>query len=466
MFELYQRYAAARGQDAPDWGETVSYLKGSRKPTARDVLRRAKAENRMLVQPRCGVGAHDEMTALLRALETGGPDILTLTIDAHTRLGQFDAAERVLAENARRLNGYPLVCHGWRRGREINEAMSAPIEIRHGSPDGRVLFACSLASGMTSYEGGGIGYNLPYCKDVAPADSLAWWREIDSLCGELASAGVIVDREFFGTLTAVLMPPSISLSSALIEAMLAAEVGVRCMSIAVPQTGNCCQDVAALQALRRLASALLPAHVEVYAVLHQFMGAFPTERVHADALIAYSALTGRLGGAVKIINKTHQESLGVPTAEANVLGILLTRMATSWIWDLLPIDLGRVEEEREWIEREVRELVEPLLEEPSLLDATVKAIACGRFDVPFSANRHARSDIIPVRDSAGAIRFARFGNLPFSDPVRQRNIALAGVPGSIADMSALFRKVRRDVLYFAEPPSAAASDNQANRMHG
>ncbi|MCY7314869.1 MAG: hypothetical protein LH480_04425 [Rubrivivax sp.] len=446
MFDQHRQHAAALGLVMPDWAESVHYLRELPKPTVHERLRAAKASGRLLVQPRCGVGDHARMRSLLLGLQTqAAPDVATLTIDAHTRLKRFEVAARVMREDPAQLNGYPLVAHGWQRGRELNEAVHAPVQVRHGSPDPRLLFEVALASGFSAFEGGGIGYNIPYCKDVALADSLAWWREVDSLCGELALGGVLVDREFFGTLTAVLMPPAIQLATALIEAMLAAACGVRCLSIAVCQTGHLVQDVAMLRAVPRLAERFLPAQAaDVFAVLHQFMGAFPSQRQDSDALILRGALVAKAGGAVKTINKTFQEAMGVPSLEANVSGILLSKAANSWILDLMGIDQGQVAEERHWIEREVDELLAPVLDSSDLLRATCAAFASGRLDVPFSASRGARAEVIPMRAPDGSIRIFDFGRLPLSAEVKQRH---RGQLGAVAD-DAVFNKLEADIGWF------------------
>jgi methylaspartate mutase epsilon subunit len=66
---------------------------------------------------------------------------------------------------------------------------------------------------------------------------------------------------------------------AMLEALLAWESGVRCLSIAVCQTGHMVQDVAMLRAIPRLAQRYLPDAAEfVFPVFHQFMGAFPSDR--------------------------------------------------------------------------------------------------------------------------------------------------------------------------------------------
>lgn len=218
-------------------------------------------------------------------------DCLTLTIDSHTRLLKFDTARRLLLEDPRQLNGYPLVAHGYRAVRQLTERYHCPIQVRHGSPDGRRLFAESVAGGIQSYEGGGISYNLPYCRDVPIENSLRAWQEIDETCGALEAAGFPVDREFFGSLSAVLMPPSISLAIVFLEAILAARAGCRCLSLAYPQSGNIVQDVAALQTIRVLAKRYLPDTVNAYPVLHEFMGVFPQDVERAKILIFVGGLT-------------------------------------------------------------------------------------------------------------------------------------------------------------------------------
>src|SRR5262245_54856678 len=195
--------------DLPGLPDILTHLRDNNKQTAVDVLRSASAAGTFAIQPRCGVGGHAPMQTLSRGLEKDGqPDILSVTIDSHTRLCRFDKATETLRRNPENLNGYPLVSHGWQRGRELDACVRTPLEIRHGSPDPRDLFAVAIASGITSFEGGGIGYNLPYSKDVPLEHSLEAWRQVDAACGVLAAEGVIVDRELFGTLTAVLIPPS------------------------------------------------------------------------------------------------------------------------------------------------------------------------------------------------------------------------------------------------------------------
>ncbi|MEO6502590.1 MAG: methylaspartate mutase [Jatrophihabitantaceae bacterium] len=443
----------------PAWEEAASNLR--RSPAAVHVLRHSVLTGRPAVQPRCGVGGHDAMLGLLHTLARSGPSMLSLTIDSHTRLRQFERAARTLAEHPGDLNGYPLVAHGWQRGRELVTASPVPLEVRHGSPDARDLFAVALASGITSFEGGGIGYNLPYSKNVSLNDSLLAWNQVDATCGVLAEAGVVIDRELFGTLTAVLVPPSISVAVTVLEGVLAARAGVRCLSPAYPQGGEAHQDVAALRALAAMTRRYVGPDVEIFPVLHEFMGAFPRGSAFADGLILQGGLVARLGGAAKVINKTHQEAFGLPDAEANMRGIRTAAIGASDLFEFVAMDADRIAEEQHWIEREVAELVEPILGVEDLAGEVATAFAEGRLDIPFSASVYARSAIVPRRDAAGAIRYAETGSLPFSAAtVRHNSERLASVSGG-----SLIEAVTEDIYYFLRKEGTQSLEESDDRRY-
>lgn len=303
----------------------------------------------------------------------------------------------------------------------------------------------SVAGGVTSFEGGPIGYNLPYCADVSLEESFATWAEVDELAGLLTSQGHVVEREFFGSLTAVAVPPSISLACTFIEAIVAAQKGVRAVSIALPQGGNMAQDIAALGTIETLAARYLPTDCAVYSVLHQFMGVFPEDRPRADALIFSGALAGYFGGAQKVVCKTYQEARGIPDTQAILDSLALSRAGVSGHYVDLPVDKSAIEEEREAILRETIELVDPVVQSAPVAEAAIAAFRTGRLDIPFPANEAARGDIFPLRDRTGALRFGSTGNLPFSKTTTDRNArALHAIPRE--SHSTL---VREAILYFA-----------------
>ncbi|MBV8753550.1 MAG: methylaspartate mutase [Pseudonocardiales bacterium] len=434
-------------EQLPPLDESVDFIRSLKKPTAQTVLATQRAAGELVLQPRSGVGAHHKMLALLLDFDAADvPHILSMTIDSHTRLQRFDKARWVMLEAPDRLNGYPLVGHGWERGRELNLKTRKPIEVRHGSPDPRILFEYAVAAGLTSFEGGGIGYNIPYCQGIPVVDTLRFWQEVDLRCGELARRSIKVDREYFGTLTAVLMPPSISIVSALLEAVLARDAGVVCHTLAICQSGNAEQDIAALRVLRKTASELLAGCDDVYIALHQFMGVFPTRRVDAEAMILLGALVAKIGNADKVITKTYHEALGIPTTQSNIEGINLTNLVNSPLVGQIAFDPAAIEEEAELIEGEVRDLLSCALGEDNLIAAVGAAFARGHLDVPLSANSLIRSDVLPIRAKNGAVRFADYGRLSVSPKWRVRNYQKLGEAQIAANSR--YALLRDSVLHF------------------
>ncbi|MGP8431851.1 hypothetical protein ACT2FY_00805 [Paraburkholderia fungorum] len=432
----------------PPRDEITGFIRSLSKATVRDVLAANRTSSGLLLQPRSGVGDHGKMCALLCDMDAPEvPHILSMTIDSHTRLQHFTKAVEVLASAPERLNGYPLVSHGWQRGREINLATRKPIEVRHGSPDARVLFHYALAAGLTSFEGGGIGYNIPYCQGIPIVDTLRFWRDVDLLCGELASDGIIVDREYFGTLTAVLMPPCISITCALLEALLAHRAGVVCHTLAICQTGYPEQDIAALQVVRQLADELLHGCQDVYIALHQFMGVFPSRRIDAEALILLGGLVAKAGRADKVITKTYQEALGIPTTRTNLEGINLTHLVNSRLVDQLEFDAAAIEAEHELIEGEVRDLLGCALAGDNTIQTIGAAFDHGLLDVPLSANSLIRSTVFPVRDRQGAVRFLDYGDLCIGERWRKRNAELLN--DDTLEHASRYALLRDSVLHFS-----------------
>ena len=186
-------------------------------------------------------------------------------------------AESVL-EGRSLLNGFPAVNHGVQNCRRLVESLSVPVQVRHGTPDARLLAEITLAAGFTAYEGGGLSYNIPYAKRVPLEKSIRDWQYVDRLVGYYQEQGVTINREPFGPLTGTLVSPCISHSVAVIEAVLAAKQGVKNITIGYGQCGNITQDVAALQTLPVLAEEYLQAEtiddVEITTVFHQWMGGF------------------------------------------------------------------------------------------------------------------------------------------------------------------------------------------------
>jgi len=390
-------------------------------------LMQAEKQHRVLLQPRAGVALVDEHTKLLQALE---PDceLLPTTIDAYTRLNKYTDAEKGIEKSLQAghslLNGFPAVNHGVKGCRAVIEQLTKPAQVRHGTPDARLLAEITLASGFTAFEGGGISYNIPYAKKVSLEKSIRDWQYVDRLVGIYAENGITINREPFGPLSGTLVPPFISHVVALLEGILALEQGVKSITLGYGQLGNLLQDVAAIVALRELAHDYFHSFgfsdYELSIVLHQWMGGFPENEANAFAVISWGGAVSALSGATKVIVKTPHEARGIPTAAANIQGLKATRQIVNMLADQHLSVLNSATEEIALIKAEVKTVMDKVMElaEGNIAQGAARAFAAGIIDVPFAPSVCNQGKLLPIRDNEGAIRIFERGNVPMSTEVQ------------------------------------------------
>jgi len=392
-------------------------------------LAQAEASGVTLAQPRAGVALIPELIDLLKYLQDqGGADVLPTTIDSYTRLNRYQEAQTGIEESRAQgrsmLNGFPAVNHGVGACRRVIEALDIPVQVRHGTPDARLLAEITIAGGFTAFEGGGISYNIPYAKDVPLSRSIRDWQYVDRLVGYYEENGVSINREPFGPLTGTLVPPCISVAVGLIEGLLAAEQGVKNISLGYGQCGNLMQDIAAVRSLKELAREYMDRFgyedVVVTTVFHQWMGGFPQAESKAYGVISWGAVAAGLAKATKVVVKTPHEAIGIPTKEANAAGIQATKQVLNMLKDQSLPETGELNEEIEMIKKESRALVEKAMElgEGDLALGAERAFQAGTLDIPFAPSRANAGRIMPARDNSGAVRLLDFGNLPFDADIK------------------------------------------------
>lgn len=415
-----------------------------------------QADDQPLLQPRAGVPCLDDQIELLEHLRTaGGADLLPTTIDSYTRDNRYEDAQAGL-EEAREsgedtLNGFPAVNHGVSGCRELVESVDAPIQVRHGTPDARLLAAVTLAGGMQSFEGGPITYNVPYTSKYSLEETIRYWQYVDRLAGAYTERGVTINREPFGPLTGTLVPPSISIAICIIEGLIAATQGVRSITLGYGQVGDIVQDVAALEAMRTLGEAYLPNEVQVTTVFHEWMGGFPADEARAYGVISVGGVTAAIANPDKIITKSPEEAIGVPTAEGNAAGLRTTRQAMEMIVEQ-DIRLEGIEREREIIEQSTRSLLDRAYEigDGDIVRGTIQAFADGLLDVPFSPGDVAAGDILPARDDDGRVRLLKFGNLAFDEEIKEIHHARLEERAQAENRNASFRMAADDVAAISD----------------
>ena len=436
--------------------EAVAYHKSM--PECRNFSKKlldAKRDGRTLVQPRAGVPVLEEHIKLMQYLEKyGEADLLPSTIDSYTRQNRYEEAENGIAESIRlgraMMNGFPAVNHGVTKCRKVIESVNLPMQVRHGTPDARLLAEITFAGGFTSYEGGGISYNLPYCKNIPMERTIRDWQYVDRLTGLYEEMGVSVNREPYGPLTGTLVPPCISHAAAIIEALLAAEQGVKNITVGYGQCGNLRQDVAAIRTLEELTDEYLKKYgyndVQVTTVLHQWMGGFPADEAKAFGVISTGSLIAALSKATKVIVKTPHEAVGIPTMEANAEGLRCTKQVINMYADQV-LASDKVEEEKEIIRQETRCIVDKCFElgNGDIAVGVCRAVESGVLDVPFAPCRANAGLMLPCRDNNGAIRILNMGNLPFTKDLKDYHAAKIAERAAAENRAPSFQMVIDDV---------------------
>lgn len=389
-------------------------------------MKNAEEQKALLLQPRAGVALVDDHIALLQYLQPLC-DLLPTTIDAYTRQNQYQQAENGIAKSVNSkqsaLNGFPAVNHGLAACRKVVESVNKPLEVRHGTPDARLLAEITLAAGFTAFEGGGISYNIPYTKKVPLEKSIRDWQYVDRLVGIYEQAGVSINREPFGPLSGTLVPPFISHTVAIIEGLLALEQGARSITLGYGQLGNLLQDVAAIRSLKELAHEFFQqlgyTDYELSTVLHQWMGGFPEKETKAYSVITWGGAAAVFSGATKVIIKTPHEAMGIPTREANAQGLESTRQIANMLKDQYLPESVELTTEIEMIKQEVRTIMDAVLSlgAGDLALGATRAFEAGIIDIPFSPSIYNQGKLLPVRDNHGAVRIYEKGSVPMPDEV-------------------------------------------------
>ncbi|AJR09207.1 hypothetical protein C9J03_11425 [Photobacterium gaetbulicola] len=375
-----------------------------------------------LLQPRSGVSTTSEQLRYFEHFTSLGVEVLSFQIDSLTRNNDYNGAEQGLNQN--KLNGFPLINHGVGPVRAICQAVAPPLQVRHSTKDPRLLAEISLAAGCTSFEGGPICYNIPYYKDYSLAESLNRWAYVDQLCAHYYQYhGVAIDREFFGTLTGTLIPPSLAIASNILEMLTAISHGVKSVSLGYAEQGCRSQDIAAIAVMGELAKQTAAAHgfndITIQTVFHQYMAAFPATRARSEQLIYASAQTAVLAGADRLLYKTAAEFNNIPTLEDNTEAFQLIQRAMR---DTATADWEMVNIEKEIIYQETTELLSTILgHQADYRDAIINAFNRGWLDIPFSPSLYSMGRVTTARDNSYAVRYLDCGNLPLSAASKKRN---------------------------------------------
>lgn len=392
------------------------------------VMREACRQGRCLTQPRGGFGTFALQKELMEALDRDGlADIVPTTTDSYTRNEQFHLAQKGIEESERMgrslLNGYPMVNYGVARAAELVDAIDKPAIMLTGTSMPRLTGEIGFAGGYSGYLGSGIAYTASYTKDLSIEQGIRNYQYLDRLAAMYQEHGVDLHRRQPGFLTGTNIPPCIAIAVAVLDLLLAVEQGVRNYGLEMGETMHLVQDAAAVRACGEICQEYLHRRgfhdVFTPVTLLHWMGAWPQDEAQASALVAYGGTLAAVAGAASVTTKSTHEAFGIPTPKANADALRTTRMAIYLAWGIRLDSMPEFVAEKDLIKREVRPIVDKVLEmgDGDVALGTVRACEAGVLDIPWSPSRWMKSAVMPARDADGYLRILEAGKVPISRQV-------------------------------------------------
>jgi methylaspartate mutase epsilon subunit len=394
-------------------------------------LQRMGAEHRTVNFPRAGTPILEDEIELVRSINALGVTCTPLTTDSYTRNGMFEKAQQGLEESIKtgkpKLNGYPIVNHGLKNNRKLVESVDGCLDPRCSAIANSQVAEMAFASGMNGMPCSFFAWFSGYDKKATVAELLTTAQYMGRLMGYYAERGVIINADCHGFLPNSVYPGSINIATQIICALNVITQGAKCVMPQVNLQGCLAQDLGDLRAAPRLFKKYLEKLGYNDIIIPGIVGSqvplfpYPQDVGSAFGYSCYTAMVAALGKCPIAFVKTIDEALGVPSLEAHEQ----TYKATNWIFNVVrqqnfPIDNDVIQQEENLTFNEVSQILDKVLEmgDGDICAGAVKAMETGVIDSPFPINMHAKDEVVGIRDLNGACRYLEFGNLPFSEDIK------------------------------------------------
>jgi methylaspartate mutase epsilon subunit len=229
-----------------DLEEAVAYSRAL--PDSKNFMKvslKQTAEGITTIWPRAGTPILEDEIKLVKTLVASGIRHVPVTIDSYTRNLQFEKAGKALEESIKTgkvvLNGYPIVNHGVKNTRKVIESVDAAF-----SPRGAVKLAMeiALASGMTAAGKSSFLEFGSYEKKRTLEDCFETTQYTNRLAGYYTERGAYITTDLHGFVPSGVFPMSMNIACMVVDALMAAEQGVRSVMPQVHFNGNMAQDLA------------------------------------------------------------------------------------------------------------------------------------------------------------------------------------------------------------------------------
>ena len=394
-----------------------------------NVTQKVREEGKTLVWPRAGTPILEDEIALVKTLVESGVRHVPVTTDSYTRTYQFEKAQAALEESIKSgkpmLNGFPIVIHGVKNTRRVIESVEAAFSPRGVTKLGMEI---ALASGMTAAGKSAFLEFGSYEKKRTLEDCMEHTQYTNRLAGYYTERGSIITTDLHGFVPSGVFPMSVNIACLIVDALMAAEQGVKSVVPQLHCNGHMAQDIAWM----RVTPALMREYLDRFGYRDVVIpGSFanqtplfpvPQSMGGGFAYLGYSAMTAALGKVDTMFVRTIDEGAGVPTQEAHVLSYT----AANWFFNVIrkqniDFDIKGIEEEEKITRMEVHSILDKILElgDGDVVIGSIKAVESGVIDSPFCPNIHVKDQVLGIKDITGACRYLQFGNLPFSEEIKE-----------------------------------------------
>ena len=420
------------GKDIENLDENIEIAKElSQGKNHAEKLAEAKREGKQILIPQFGRALTEYTTEGMQYVERESalaPDgIWHIHPDSYTRKNRYDkAAEgiaRSRAEGMSMLNGWPVVNFGVHEARKIIQATSLPINFNSTDEDGRLATEIVYAAGWTSGSVESLQECIAHSKDCPLEDEIRMTQYEARLVGYYTEHGVPICPWQAANLTGYDIA-GYRCFIVVSEALLAAEQGVKYQFIEHGLMMNMTQDIAMIRVSERLcyeyAKRFGYEDVEFFTGAYSFLGAWPPREEEADAMIAWNATIGILGGFPGLILKCRDEAFATPTKEGMAGSVRLARQLLTIMGNQRLAPNEQLQLEEAMLEMEVRALMEKCLEagDGDIAVGMCAGVEAGWIDTMITPWKYNHGKVLSVRDAEGAVRYLETGDVPIPKEVR------------------------------------------------
>lgn len=412
-----------------DLDEAIEYQK-SLPPNKIYAKKLEEAKKKGTIYPFSGMGhtTIKQETELLKYTQDNGPaDLLAVSVDTFSRIHDYKAVQRGIEESERTgtsvLNGFPVVNYGVKGMRQVFEALDVPLQSRFGAPDSRIICEMLFAGGVNCMSGGLLcffQYSSRTPLDVVIRNFQYVWR----LEGYYQEKGALFCDVPYSWMGGYLIPPSAFTAGDILQLLMMAEQGIKCLMVKAKTDGCLVQSAADAKVIRKLAREYLDkfgykdamtSYLECGSNLRM-----PSDPVSAFAYLCTTCLEARVCGAQSVYARSISEGSNIVNKEDLAQSYRCCNTFINLLRDQkIQLDSKAVNEEAAMEELEARAIIDKVIDlgDGDVAVGMVRGLASGVVDCAYPSHPSIHGKLMGVRDVDGVERWLDAGDLPFSKDI-------------------------------------------------